>query len=100
MQVETQGHLERALDAVDANFAVALCSLAVTLTEEHAAIEHREVGPRAGRQLAHVQIAAERPGYAPRKGAVFSPGDAHDSEERPHRNHRRSELVDWSSSCQ
>lgn len=82
MQVETQGHVERAPDAVDANFAVALCSVAVTLTEGHAAIDHREVVPRAGRQLAHVQIAAERPWRARTKGAVFCPNDAHDSKER------------------
>ena len=82
MDPEAEGGIKGALDAVDADFAVTLGSVAVAATEEGTRGEHGEVEFGSGAEFADVEIAAEVAGRAGAEGAVFSAGDAHHSEKR------------------
>ena len=62
VHAKAQGYVERALDAVDANFAVALCRVPVAATEERARIVDGKIEYRAGAEFAYIQIAAKGPG--------------------------------------
>lgn len=86
VELEAQGNVERALDAVDADFAVALGGVAVATTEERAGVEDGEIKTRAGAEFADVEVAAKGPGWARAELTIVGAGDAHDAEKGPHRN--------------
>ena len=86
VEMEAQGDIERALDAIDADFAVALCGVAVTTGEEGTGDEYWEVEAGADAEFADVEVAAEGAGRARAEGAVVRTGDAHDAEERAEGN--------------
>ncbi len=69
-----------ALDAVDADFAIALCGVAVAAAEERAGDEDGEIECGAGGELADVEIAAEGAGWAGAEATGVGAGYSHDSE--------------------
>jgi hypothetical protein len=60
VQVEAQGRVHRALDASNADLAVALGCVRVAAREEGAGVVHRKEEPAALRKVAGVHVAAER----------------------------------------
>ncbi len=65
VQHEAERAGERLLDGRAAHLAVALRAVGVAHVEERAGVEDREVDGRAGGQVLHVEVAAERsPGRA------------------------------------
>ena len=59
-QVEAQRGVHGALDARDADLAIALRRVRITAGEERAVVLHRQVKDRALRDVAGVHVAAER----------------------------------------
>ena len=62
VQAKAQGYVERTFDAVDANFAVALCRVPVAATEERARVIDGKIEYRAGAEFAYIEVTAEGPG--------------------------------------
>ena len=81
VQVEAQRHVQRALDAVDADLAIALRGVPVAATEQRAVIEDRQVERGAGAELAHIEIAAEGARWPGAECAVVGARNAHHAAE-------------------
>ena len=87
--MEAQSYIQRALDAIDADLAIALRGVTIAATEESAGVIDGQKEARAGAQLAHIEIAAEGARRASAEGAIVGARYAHDSQEWPDRNDRR-----------
>ncbi len=81
MEVEAEVDFSWALDAVDADFAVALGGVGVAAGEEGEGLLDGEVEGSAGGELADVEIATESARGTGAELAVFGGGDAHDAAE-------------------
>ncbi len=81
VEVEAEVDFGWALDAVDADFAVALGGVSVAAGEESERLLDGKVEGGAGGELADVEVAAEGAGGAGAELAVFCRGDAHDAAE-------------------
>jgi len=86
MQVKAQSGIEGAFDAVDADLAVSLGSVAVSAGKKRAGAEDREIEACAGRELADIHIAAERAGWTGAEFALDPGGDAHHPAKRTKRH--------------
>ena len=101
MEMEAESYIQRTLDAVDADLAIALRGVSVAATEERAGIVDGQVKRGAGAELADIEVAAKGARRAGAKCAVVRSCDAHDAEERTQGNNGRRERTGVSpSSCQ
>ena len=87
VDTKAQRHFRRALDAVDADFAVALGSVRVPGRKQGARVQYRQVERGSGAKLAHVHVAAEGARGAGAELAVFRRGNAHHSAEGTQGHH-------------
>src|SRR6266567_4048054 len=86
MQLESQGCLERALDSVDTDLAIALRRMTISTTEECAAIENGQVELRTRTEFANVHVSAKSARRSRTEGPVFCARDAHDTQEGANRH--------------
>jgi hypothetical protein len=93
MKMETECDIQRTLDPVDANLAIALSRVPVAATELCTIVEDRQINAGTGAKLSHVQVAAKRAWRPCSEGAILSPRHAHDSEERSNWNDGRRERM-------
>ena len=82
VEVKSQRHISRALDAVDADLAVSLRGVGISCRKERAVIQHRQIQPGTRAQLAYVHIAAKDARRAGAKFAIFCRRHSHHSAER------------------
>ena len=88
VELEAQGHVGRALDAVDADLAIALRGVGIAGGEESAVVEDRKIKGGAGAELADIHVAAKdarRPGA---KLARLGGSHAHDAAKGTQRHDR------------
>ncbi len=90
VQPEAQRDVRRALDAIDADFAVALGGVRVARREKRAGIVDGKIQRGARAKLAHIHIAAERPRRPRDELAVFGPRNSHHAAEWPQRHDGRA----------
>src|SRR5277367_3713512 len=91
MQMEPQGYIGRALDAVDADFSVTLRRVRIARGEKCSVIKHRQVKRGSARQLTNVHIPAKHSRGTRAKLTVGGLVHSHHSTKWPQRNNCRSQ---------
>src|ERR1700728_1021896 len=82
-QMKAKGYVERAFDAVDADFAVALGRMPISAAEQRASVIDGKVERRTRAAFAHVEVAPEGARRPRAKGAIVGACDSHDAQKGP-----------------